>query len=257
MREGNKMKKRIDKIREKVKVEGKVIVSELSQLYGVTEETIRRDLEKLEAEGFLTRTFGGAILNLTPQNDQLHFYKRASTNIEEKKKIGTLVVGVLENEKTIVADASTTVMEAMKQLRTNPSYIILSSSIEIFRELGDSKMKLMSTGGTFNPSSLSLYGTHAKETISRFYPDVALISCKGLAANGLITDSSEEEANTKQVMIQQGKKVCLLVDHTKFGCIGFVKFADLSETDYLITDQKPEEKWIELCQKYGVKVIYP
>ena len=51
------MKKRIDKIREKVKVEGKVIVSELSQLYGVTEETIRRDLEKLEAEGFLTRTF--------------------------------------------------------------------------------------------------------------------------------------------------------------------------------------------------------
>ena len=73
MREGNKMKKRIDKIREKVKVEGKVIVSELSQLYGVTEETIRRDLEKLEAEGFLTRTFGGAILNLTPQNDQLHF----------------------------------------------------------------------------------------------------------------------------------------------------------------------------------------
>ena len=148
-------------------------------------------------------------------------------------------------------------MEAMKQLRTNPSYIILSSSTEIFRELGDSKMKLMSTGGTFNPSSLSLYGTHAKETISRFYPDVALISCKGLAANGLITDSSEEEANTKQVMIQQGKKVCLLVDHNKFGCIGFMKFADLSEIDYLITDQKPEEKWIELCQKYGVKVIYP
>ena len=49
----------------------------------------------------------------------------------------------------------------------------------------------------------------------------------------------------------------LLVDHTKFGKIGFVKFADLGDIDYLVTDQKPDEKWIELCQKYGVEVVYP
>lgn len=250
------MKKRIDKIREKVKAEGKVIVSELSQLYGVTEETIRRDLEKLEAEGILTRTFGGAILNLAPQNDQLHFYKRASTNIEEKKIIGNLIVGLLENKRTIVSDASTTVMEAMKQLRSVSAYTVLSSSTEIFRELGDSKMKLISTGGIFNPSSLSLHGSQAKEVIDKFYPDVALISCKGLDETGLITDSSEEEADTKHVMIRQAKKVFLLVDHTKFGKIGFVKFADLSDIDYLITDREPEDSWKELCQKYGVTLIW-
>lgn len=250
------MKKRIDKVREKVKTDGKVIVSELSQLYGVTEETIRRDLEKLEAEGILTRTFGGAILNLAPQNDQLHFYKRASTNIEEKKIIGKLVVELLKNKSTIVSDASTTVMEAMKQLRTYSSYTVLSSSTEIFRELGDSKMKLISTGGIFNPSSLSLYGSHTKEVIDKFYPDVALISCKGLSETGLITDSSEEEADTKYIMIQQAKEVFLLVDHTKFGKIGFVKFADFSNIDCLITDAEPEEKWKELCRKYGVSLIW-
>lgn len=251
------MKKRIDRIREKVKTDGKVIVSELSQLYGVTEETIRRDLEKLEAEGFLTRTFGGAILNLAPQNDQLHFYKRASTNIEEKKIISNLVYEILKNQRTIVSDSSTTVMEAMKRLRASDFYTVLSSSTEIFRELADTKMKLISTGGTFNPSSLSLYGNHARKMIEKFHPDVALISCKGLDITGLITDSSEEEADMKRVMIQQARTVVLLADHTKFGQVAFVEFSDLNNVDYLVTDQEPEDTWREICQKYGVKLIYP
>lgn len=70
-------------------------VSELSKLYKVTEETIRRDLDKLEAEGFLTRSFGGAVLNNTSQKENIQFYKRAAMNQEEKKRIASLISDIL------------------------------------------------------------------------------------------------------------------------------------------------------------------
>ena len=76
------MKNRLEHIREQVKNEKKVTVSELSKIYKVTEETIRRDLEKLEKEGFLTRTFGGAVLNSASQKEHIHFYNRS---IKRKK----------------------------------------------------------------------------------------------------------------------------------------------------------------------------
>lgn len=86
------MAKRIDEIRQKVETEGEVFVSDLSRIYNVTEETIRRDLEKLKNDGIITRTFGGAVLNTTSQNDRVHFFKRKAINLESKKKIAKLLV---------------------------------------------------------------------------------------------------------------------------------------------------------------------
>ena len=111
------MKNRLEKIREKISIEKKVTVSDLSKLYKVTEETIRRDLDKLEAEGFLTRSFGGAVLNNSSQKENVQFYKRASINREEKKKIAVLAYDILSTKRAIATDASTTVMEAAKFMK--------------------------------------------------------------------------------------------------------------------------------------------
>lgn len=81
------MAKRIDEIRQKVETEGEVFVSDLSRIYNVTEETIRRDLEKLKNDGIITRTFGGAVLNTTPQNDRVHFFKRKGLTLRAKRKL--------------------------------------------------------------------------------------------------------------------------------------------------------------------------
>ena len=150
------MKNRLEHIREQVKNEKKVTVSELSKIYKVTEETIRRDLEKLEKEGFLTRTFGGAVLNSASQKEHIHFYKRTSINQKEKAKIAQLFKEVLDQKRTIAADASTTVMEAIRLLKANRNITVLSSSTEIFREMTGSEIHILSTGGVFNEDSLSL-----------------------------------------------------------------------------------------------------
>ena len=194
------MKNRLEHIREQVKNEKKVTVSELSKIYKVTEETIRRDLEKLEKEGFLTRTFGGAVLNSASQKEHIHFYKRTSINQKEKAKIAQLFKEVLDQKRTIAADASTTVMEAIRLLKANRNITVLSSSTEIFREMTGSEIHILSTGGVFNEDSLSLQGNLAKENIRRYHVDLALLSCKGLDMDKGIMDSSEREADVKTEM---------------------------------------------------------
>ena len=125
------MEKRIDKIRHKVETEGEVFVTELSELYDVTEETIRRDLEKLKNEGVVTRTFGGAVLNTVNHKDHIHFFKRKSINIEEKRKIASMAVKAMPEMRTLMADNSTTVMEAMKLLKNKKSKVTETAALQL------------------------------------------------------------------------------------------------------------------------------
>lgn len=248
-------KDRLMLIRQQVETEKKVTVTNLSRTYQVTEETIRRDLEKLEAEGFLTRTFGGAVYNHTAQRENVHFYKRAAINSGEKKKIAAAFFDILKNKTTIATDSSTTVMEAVKMLK-NKELTILSASTEIFRELGDTDIRIISTGGMFNKRTLSLQGQVAKDTVQRYHVNIVLISCKGLDIEKGVTDTNESEAEVKKCMIKQAEEVALLVDHTKFGRTAFAHLLDFEDLDYLVTDQKPDEEWIRLCEKKNIQLIY-
>lgn len=253
-------KDRLMLIREQIKTDKKVVVADLSCMYNVTEETIRRDLEKLESEGILTRTFGGAVLNNTMPLENLHYYKRAAINSEEKRKIATAFYDVLKTKSTISTDSSTTVMEAVKMLNSrnsrNSDITILSVSTEIFRELAETDIRIISTGGNFNKKTLSLQGVIAKENISRYHVDIVLISCKGLDIEKGAMDTNENEAEMKRCMIKQGEEVALLADHTKFNKTVFAHLVDLEEIDYLVTDQEPDEEWIRLCKEKKIQLIY-
>lgn len=248
-------KDRLNMIRQQLKADKKVTVSNLSCTYQVTEETIRRDLEKLEAEGFLTRTFGGAVYNQSAQKENVHFYKRAAMNIEEKKKIASASFDFLKDKNTLATDSSTTVMEAVKLLK-DKDLTILSASTEIFRELGDTNIRIISTGGMFNKKTLSLQGQVAKDTVQRYHVNIALISCKGLDLEKGVTDTNESEAEVKKCMIRQAEEVALLVDHTKFGRTAFAHLLDFEDIDYLVTDERPDDEWIQLCREKNIQLIY-
>ena len=250
------MKNRLEHIREQVKNEKKVTVSELSKIYKVTEETIRRDLEKLEKEGFLTRTFGGAVLNSASQKEHIHFYKRTSINQKEKAKIAQLFKEVLDQKRTIAADASTTVMEAIRLLKANRNITVLSSSTEIFREMTGSEIHILSTGGVFNEDSLSLQGNLAKENIRRYHVDLALLSCKGLDMDKGIMDSSEREADVKTEMVKQELDVAIHEDDTKNDRNAFVDFLEWDHVTYLVTDEIPSNHWVEFCKEKEITLIY-
>lgn len=249
-------KDRLLSIRQYVQSMKKVSVAELSQNCSVTEETIRRDLDKLEADGLITRTHGGAIWNSGIQKEGVHFYRRMAKHIKEKQDIARKVIKLLEGKQTIIADSSTTVMETLKLIVDKEDISVVTNSTEVFREFQQSPIKIISTGGEFNKKSLSLQGQPAKNNIVKYNVDLALMSCKGLSIEKGVQDSNEEEAEIKKLMLEQAEKVALLADSSKFNQTAFVSLIELKSVNYIITDACPGEDWIEFCERNNIRLIY-
>ncbi|EAP9949480.1 DeoR/GlpR transcriptional regulator [Salmonella enterica subsp. salamae serovar 47:z:e,n,x,z15] len=249
-------KDRIQAIKQMVANDKKVTVSNLSSIFQVTEETIRRDLEKLEDEGFLTRTYGGAVLNSAVLADNIHFYKRAKSYYEEKQIIARNTLPFIKNKTTMAADSSSTVMELLKLLKDRSDLTLLTNSAEAFHELAQSDINLVSTGGELNKNTLSLQGRITKEIISRYHVDIMVMSCKGLDMTSGALDSNEAEAEIKKTMIRQATEVALLVDHSKFDRKAFVRLVDFSHIHYLITNKAPGDEWVAFCDKNNIQLVY-
>lgn len=248
--------RRLNAIKQLIFAQKRVEVSRLSQQFGVTEETIRRDLEKLASQGVITRTYGGAVLNTETALEGISFYKRARTRIEAKQKIAQRAAELLATRTTAAADSSSTVMEALRLLKDRRDMTLLTNSVEALCELGTSEISVVSTGGVLNRSSCSLQGSIAKSTIQNYNVDILLMSCKGLVFNKGALDSNEAEAEVKKAMIAQAVQLALLLDHTKFGQVAFVQLSELDQIDYIVTDEKPNDEWMELFQKKHIQVIY-
>lgn len=250
-------RERLTMIRQKVKKNKKVIVSELSREYSVTEETIRRDLEKLEQEGLVTRTYGGAVLNIEKISEHVDFMRRSQTNKEEKAIIGKLTASVIPTKAVIGADASSTVMETINLLKDRPDITVLTNSVNIIRELDQAALSIISTGGILNKSTFSMQGNIVRKILADYYVDIVLVSCTAVEIDGGIFDSNEEEAELKRVLINRGQKVILLVDHTKFNKVAFVRVFDFEKLDMVITDREPSQEWKDMFDEKGIKLLYP
>lgn len=249
-------KERIEKIRQLVTQKKKVTVSGLSELLGVTEETIRKDLTKMEEAGIVTRIHGGAVPNTEAQREGVHFFHRLINHLEEKRAIADKVQRLLDNKYTIFADSSTTVAEALKMLPSSRNITVVTNSTEAFRELAQSEVNVISTGGEFNKNLLSLQGNAAKNNLSKYHVDIALLSCRALDRKRGVQDSNEEEAEMKKIMIRQAGEVALLVDHSKFDRTSFVSLMELGQVNYIVTDRQPNEEWVAYCEENQIKLIY-
>lgn len=246
---------RRQRIIEIIQKDRKVYVSVLSQLFDVTEETIRRDLEKLEIENMLTRTYGGAVLNQHTSED-LPFPTRKTTNSELKQKIALKAADLIEHGSSIMMDTSTTCLELLPLLHDKKDLTIITNSIKIPYDYSNSTMNIISTGGTLRASSLALVGPVAQSTLQNYYVDMTIMSCKGLSTTNGITESNEPESELKKKMVHQAKKVILLADHSKFNKTAFIKLFDFSAIDYLITDCEPTGNWLEFFKQHNIQAIY-
>lgn len=223
--------------------EKKVIVSDLSQQYNVTEETIRRDLDKLEQQGFATKTYGGAILyeNATIE---VPYGVRRLTHVEGKKKIAECAQDLVEDGDRIMLDASSTALFITKKIKNKKNLTIITNSIQIMMELADHKgFNVLCTGGNLKEGAFALTGYQAERMLSSFNVDKAFISCKGIDLIQGLTDASESDAEIKKCILKAAKQRILLVDESKFDKISFVKFAELEQIDCIITEKEPKEQW--------------
>lgn len=240
----------------KLSAEGKVIVADLSREFDVTEETIRRDLEKLDNDGLAKKTYGGAVANETHKSD-LPFNVRKSSNVVEKQMIAEKIAALVQDGDYIMLDASSTAIYVTKCIKNKKNITLITNSVEILLELADKQdWNILSTGGTLKKGGLSLIGTSAERMIRGFHVDLAICSSKGLDINMGITDSNEKESEIKQAIFAAADKKILAVDNTKFDKISFVHVCDIGDIDVIVTDSCPSDRWIEHCKQKNVELIY-
>ncbi len=247
---------RKNEILTKLLVDGKVVVSDLSEQYNVTEETIRRDLDKLEKEGLAKKIYGGAVKN-DSFNVDLPYTIRKQTNVDSKKYIAEIIARFIEDSDHILLDASTTALYTMKSIYNRSNITLITNSVEMLVDApAKDDWEIISTGGNFNPASLSFSGERAEEVISSYHADIAVVSCKGIDMNMGLTDTSDKNAQIKKAFIRSAKRVILGVDSSKFDVISFVRFSDMDNISVVITDKEPSEKWKEFFREKNIELYY-
>jgi len=235
---------RRNEILQKLQIEKRVLVSELSKYYDVSEETIRRDLEKLATDGYAIKNYGGAIIN---ENAGIEFPLniRKNTNVIEKQKIAAIVSGIINDRETLMLDASSTALYVARALKTvKHNLTIITNSIEILIELLDvPEWTVISTGGITREGSFALVGPVTDRMLRSYHVDKAIISCKGMDMEAGITDSDEFHANIKSAMLSSARQKILLVDSSKFDRISFTHICGFDRIDLIVSDSPPESKW--------------
>lgn len=229
---------------------GSIRVSELSELCQVTEETIRRDLDRLEEAGQLKRSHGGAISISDSQQQETHYEEREILNIEQKKKIAQHAISYIQPYERILLDASSTAWYVAQRLPDIP-LTVLTNSIKVAMELAHKdKIEVISTGGIVSARSLSFVGPLAERSLDAYHVNKAFISCKGVHADKGISESNELQGRVKQKMIECTDEVYVLADSSKFGVKAFTQVCSLAHVKTVITNQElDEEQKILFAQK--------
>lgn len=243
-------------ILKKLSAEGKVLVADLAKEFDVTEETIRRDLEKLDNDGLAKKTYGGAV-KLDNFNIDLPFHVRKQANVESKEYIASLIANMINDGDYIMLDASTTALYVIKKILNKKNITLITNSIEILLELCNKhEWNILSTGGALKEGGLSLVGYQAEKMISGFHVDLAICSCKGIDDKNGITDSNERDTEIKKAFFKSANKKILAVDSSKFDKASFVKVCSLADVDTIVTDTKPSELWLDRLKQNDVEIIY-
>lgn len=231
-----------------------VKVTELARRFSVTEETIRRDLARLEDARTLTRIHGGAIPIKINEHEQ-PISEREVNNQEIKFRLAEAAIALLQPGDTIGMDASTTVIQIAKSM-PNESHLILTFSILAQIALKDREaITVISTGGRLLPSSMSYAGPMAESALEQFRVDKFFFSCQGLSIARGISETNEMQARMKLKMSSIAEKSILILDQSKLDQDGFALIGPISIIDTVIINGPVPQEYRQMFADQNIEVI--
>lgn len=238
---------------ERVNSKGSVRTSQVAEALGVTEETVRRDFEKLAAEGMLMRSHGGAV-RLEVDRREFSAQDRAQQNIGAKQSIAAAAAARIKAGQTVYFDASTTVLQLANLLPEQPLTVV-TNGLQIALALAEkSEIDCVLLGGMLRASSLSTGGWAAEKALEIYHLDAAFLSCRGVHPERGMSDASEVNARLKHAVIERSDEVVLLADASKIGLASSYFFARPGNVDVWITDHSLAPQIAEAVTAQGLRV---
>jgi DeoR/GlpR family transcriptional regulator of sugar metabolism len=228
-------------------------VPQLAKALGVSEGTVRNDLNALNQQGRLTRVHGGAILEDPPSFQSNSFLLRFQKNAAAKLAIAREAAALVNDGDSILLDASSTCYYFARALAERKKLRVITNGFEVARELAqNSSNTVILIGGVVNYDSSSVTGLLSEQIISELHIQKAFFSCSGFSIERGMTEVHLSEAQIKQKAIKSAQSVIALVDSSKFGKEDLTPFVRLDQITHLITDAGLSSDWIARLTSAGI-----
>lgn len=211
-------------------------IAELSKELDVSEATVRRDLECLEAQGVIRRVYGGAEL-IRQRNSEPLYEEKASLHAPEKTRIAEAAIRFLQEGDTIFLDGGSTVLEMARRLPPLKDLTVVTNSLMAAADLMEKNVRLILVGGEFRRISRTMVGPLTAKILENMNISKAFLGTIGFEVERGISTTDTNEAFTKELVAKRADKVFLLADSSKVGNSSFVYSGNAGDIDILITDE--------------------
>jgi len=236
---------------------GAVRVSELVEQLGVSDMTVRRDIEQLATEGLVERVHGGALAVGSRSSEEPGFTAKSALMQAQKNAIAMAAAQLVEPGAAIGISAGTTTYEFARAVRTVPDLTVVTNSVpvaQLLHESGTPGQTVVLTGGIRTPSD-ALVGPVAVAALRMLHVDRLFLGVHGMDARAGLTTPNLVEAETNQALVETARQVCVLADHSKWGTVGLSTIIPLASVDLLVTDPGLGPRAQQALTDAGVEVV--
>ncbi len=245
---------RLEQLQRFIEGSNHVTVTEVCEMFDVSEATARRDLELLAGKGKIQRVHGGAVsLKSSPPENPV--YQRLSDQPEEKQRIGVAAAALLSAGDTVFLGSGTTTLEVARQISREIELTVITNSLLIINQLQDyAQISLVSLGGILRPSELSMIGHITENNLESLHTDKVIIGINGIDINRGLTNHFLPETVIDRKILNLGEEVIVVADHTKCERISTVQVGPISSMNTLVTDIEAPVEFVENLRQLGIRV---
>jgi DeoR family transcriptional regulator of aga operon len=238
-----------------IRENGKATVVELSRLFRVSKSTIRRDLEQLDEHGVIQRAHGGALVaeHTAPEPPVI---QRIVEKAEEKRRIGRAAADLVLDGESIFIGSGTTTLEVARNLADRENLTVITNALNVANVLaGHSNVTLVVVGGLLRHSELSMLGYIAEQAIKELNADKVVMGMRAIDTDYGLTSDYLPETMTDRAIIQSGRQLILVADHSKLGKVSTALVAPTTALHTLVTDSAASMNFVAKLRELGVQVI--
>ncbi len=247
---------RQEQIVELVNQAGSMTVTELSERFGVSETTIRRDLVTLAADNRLRRTHGGALRLSTVATTESPIIQRQSEHADEKDRIGEATARLIRDGETLLLAGGSTALAVAQHLHQHQHLTIITESLLAVQELmRQGQHRLMILGGTIDPDEQAVRGTLARQMLEQLRVDKVIIGARAVSVSRGISAETPEEAEFLREFLNCSDHVILVTDSSKFHLSALARLAPLTVLNTLVTDHDLDEEIAREVEDMGIHLL--
>ena len=231
-------------------------LEELTQVFSISMNTVRRDVQMLLQRGLIRKVYGG--VEVIQQTQPLPMSVRAATCKEEKQLIGKLAATLIPDHSSVFLDSGTTTCQVLPYLAEKKGITVVTHSLTALCEASRyPNLRVINLGGVFNASTSSYIGISTVEALAKLNVQTVLIATTGVTLEQGLTNTTYMEADVKRYITAKSTNIILMADHTKFDRAAVLSFLPFERLSAVVTDEKPAPEYVSFMEKHNIRLLCP